>query len=595
MKFSRALLCALLLPLAGQADEWPVTVAEKSDYRQTGDYDQVLAMSRELAERSDRARWIQFGESENGRPLGVLAIGAESAPKAEEAAEHDVVLVTAGIHPGEVAGSDAGLAWVRDLLANPEEMQLGEETMLLFIPVFNVDGHERSGRWHRINQDGPEETGWRSNARNLNLNRDFIKADTAEMEAWLKLFNHWQPDLLLDLHTTNGADFQYDITYILEHDDYLADAAGAWKQESFFEEIFPALEARGHQLAPYIWLRDGEDPKAGFDFFIASPRYSSGYAAVRNRPAMMLEMHALKDYETRVRGSYHFLEETFRHLAEYPGRLREATGKADEEVAEQAKAGESFVLDLTLTGEEEPFELQTYAFSREEIKPIGEFLEYDRDQPKTIEVPYARETEAAAEAEAPRAYAVPPAWDEVIDRLDQHGIPTHELERDIETELVQYRLQDVEWAEQPYEGRQILTDVNPERDRVRRELPAGTRVIPTDNRHARLILHLLEPEAADSLLHWGFFNSIFQNSEYAEPRILARKAAEKLDRDPELARAYQERLEDDPDFADAPMDKVRFLYEQGPWFDRELGILPVYRIESEQELDALQQHLGTAD
>lgn len=588
MRTPIALLCGLALPLTALAGDWPVTVAEESDYRQTGQYDEVVAMSRELAERSEHARWSEFGTSENGRPLGVLKVAADRAPRAEDAEDRDVVLVTAGIHPGEVAGTDGGLAWVRDRLAAPDGERFGEETVLLFIPVFNVDGHERSGRWHRINQDGPEETGWRSNARNLNLNRDFTKADSAEMRAWLELFDRWDPDLLLDLHTTNGADFQYDITYILEHDDFLPEAARDWKQESFFEGVFPALEKRGHQLAPYIWLRDGRDPEAGFDFFIATPRYSSGYSAVRNRPGMMLELHAMKDYPTRVRASYNFLDEIFRHLAESPGALREATARADREVAERAGAGDRFALDLEITGEEESFELATYEYALEEIEPIGEFLQYDRDRPQTIEVPYARETRVRAETAAPLAYAVPPAWGEVIERLELHGIPTRELGEATTTQVSQYRLRDVAWAEQPYEGRHRVTDLDAEKDRVQRELPAGTRIIPADNRHAGLILHLLEPEAADSLLQWGFFNSIFQNSEYAEPRILARKAAERLDRDPELARAYRERLEADPGFADQPMEKVRFLYEQGPWFDQELGILPVYRIETEAALEALE-------
>lgn len=587
MKRAIFLTCLLVgawaLPV--QAD-WPTTAAEDSDYRKTGTYSEVLEFVEGLAERSERADWRIIGHSEEGRPIGLLAVGADQAPDPEALADKDVVFVTAGIHPGEVAGTDAGLALVRDLLSG--QARLGEDTVLLFLPVFNVDGHERAGRWHRINQDGPRETGWRSNAANLNLNRDFMKADSREMRAWLEAFETWEPHLVLDLHTTNGADFQYDITYIIEHDDFLPDPAREWKQSAFFDHIFPSLEDRGHKLAPYIWLRDGEDPAAGFDFFIATPRFSSGYAAIRNRPGMMLEMHALKDYETRVRGSYNTLLATLEYLDEHPGRLREAVADADAEIAALGKETEqSFPLDLELTGEEEPFEFRTWEWSLEEIDPIGKFLRYDTDRPTSVEVPYGRETRVSTEVRPPAAYIVPPSARDVIERLEAHGIRTYPLPETMALNVEQLRISEVGWQEAPYEGRQVVDELSVSSESTERELPEGSRVVPLADERAGLVMHLLEPEAPDSLFRWGFFNQIFQNSEYAEPRILARKAAEKLDRDPELARAWRERMEEDPEFAEDRMARIAFLYEKGPWFDDRLGIYPVIRLHDPERLERI--------
>jgi hypothetical protein len=593
--FASLLAAALATGCTEPGPETLATTAERTDYRETGRHEETLHLARAIADRSDRARLERIGTTPEGRPLKMLVIGKALDARAARGGDADIVLVTAGIHPGEVAGKDAGLALMRDLVTDSQLATLTDALVLLFIPVFNPDGHERFSPWNRINQDGPVETGWRSNARNLNLNRDFTKADSDEMSAWLQVFREWRPHLVLDLHTTNGADFQYDITYVLEHDDFLAEPLRNWVQDVFHGSIFPALERRGHRLAPYIWLNDSEDPTQGFRHFIATPRFSSGYAAVRNRPALMLEMHALKPYRQRVEGSYNFLLETLRQLAAHPGELRRIV----EGVEQDARASRgrfapeaNFPLDIALTGEPEDFPLATYAWEQREVPPIGEFIHYDRERPIELAVPHYRQTRISATTRPPLAYVVPPQWTEVIERLDQHGIRSLPLPSEAEVEVVSWRFANARWSATPYEGRQILTAFDSAPVRERRRLAEGSRVVSMKQAEAGLIMHLLEPDAPDSLLRWGLFNSVFENKEYAEPAIMARRAARMLEEDAELRAEFERRMAQDAEFRRDPRRRIEFLYRHSPWFDDRKNVYPVVRVESGESRDLLFELIG---
>jgi murein tripeptide amidase MpaA len=349
------------------------TLAEASGYTRTARHADTLAYARRLAEASEHVDFQVFGRSPEGRELVLLVASEDRAftPDAARATGKEIVLVQAGIHPGEIEGKDAGLALLRDIAVTGELRALLEHAIVLFIPIFNVDGHERFGPYTRINQLGPDESGWRSTAQNYNLNRDYLKADSPEMRAWLALFNAWLPDLFIDTHNTNGADYQYDITYALELYANAHPALVEWQRAAFLDTVFPALEARGHRIAPYVVLRDSTDLKRGFEVFHSEPRYSTGYTAIRNRPGLLVEMHMLKDYRTRVTGTYNILVETLRHLNARPGELRRAVETADRDTAARHRDGGSYALALKLGEASRPFEFLGYEYARVDSEVSG--------------------------------------------------------------------------------------------------------------------------------------------------------------------------------------------------------------------------------
>src|SRR5687768_1849105 len=317
--------------------DW-TTDAERSGFRRSPGYAETIAWLERLSRATPDLALASFGTTPEGRDMR-YAVAARDGDTTLEFAHRSgkaIALVEAGIHSGEIEGKDAGLALLRDLTVTGRWQELLAHTVLVFIPVFNIDGHERASPWLRINQNGPEERGTRGTAQNINLNRDFVKADAPEMRAWLKLFQHWLPDLFVDIHTTNGADYAYDLTWFLEEWANLHPAPRAWQQEALVGRVFPAVERAGHKLAPYLELVDHRDITKGFANFGSGPRFSTGYTALRNRPGLLVETHMLKPYENRVRSTYDLLVEILRELDARTGELCRAVDAADRETVAQA-------------------------------------------------------------------------------------------------------------------------------------------------------------------------------------------------------------------------------------------------------------------
>ena len=311
---------------APPAEDWR-TKTEITRYKETPRYEETMAYCRRLAAASEFVHLETIGRSPEGRDILAVIVSLEKAftPEAARATGKEIVLVNCCIHPGESEGKDACLALLRDLVINGEAAGpagLLEHAILIVVPIHGVDGHERFGPYNRINQNGPAEMGWRTSAQNYNLNRDWVKADAPEMRAELDLFHRWLPDLLIDTHTTDGADYQYDLTYSLEKFANQHPAVVAWQKEAFDGHIFPALTQQGHKIAPYITLKNPFEPRDGFDDMASKPRFSTGYGALWNRSALLVETHMLKDYHNRVTATYDLLKAVLAEINRAPGSLR---------------------------------------------------------------------------------------------------------------------------------------------------------------------------------------------------------------------------------------------------------------------------------
>lgn len=565
----------------GDTNDW-ATLAEASDYAKTARHAETLAWARRLADASELVDYQVFGTSPEGRDLAVLVVSRDRAftPEAARATGKEIVLVQAGIHPGEIEGKDAGLALLRDIVITGEHADLLEHAILLFIPIFNVDGHERFHPYTRINQNGPDESGWRGTAQNYNLNRDYIKADSPEMRAWLALFNAWLPDLFIDTHNTNGADYQYDITWALELYPNAHPALVEWQQEAFLDTIFPALEARGHKLVPYIMLRDGTDPRQGFSVFHSEPRYSTGYTAIQNRPGLLVEMHMLKDYRTRVVGTYAILVECLRYLNAHPGALRAVVERADADAAARHRDGAQYALQLALTEESRDYEFLGYGFTRVESEVSGAtWIQYDTADPQTWTVPIFDDMQVTERAATPAGYVVPVALTGVIERLDLHGIEYRRLTEAVTLTVETWHFDSVAWAPRPFENRHMVRDFEARPVSRTIEFAAGSVVVPAAQRAANVVMHMLEPHAPDSLLRWGLLDHIFENKEYAEPRVIERMAREMMAADPELKAAFERRIAEDPGFAADPRARLHWFYQRTPYFDERLNLYPIGRLD----------------
>jgi hypothetical protein len=584
-------LLALLAPAAPRATaqstsqnvslEWQ-TPAEKSGYRETPTYDQVFAYARRLERSSRLVRVTEFGRSGAGRalPLVVVASGNTFTPASTRAANKLVLLVQANIHAGETDGGDAGLALVRDIAITRTRAALLDHVTLLFIPVYNVDGYERRSPFNRINQNGPAEMGWRGTASNLNLNRDYMKADAPETRAWLRLWNEWNPDLFIDCHVTDGADFRYNVTYQYEQHQNVPAPLLDWMKSAFDARIVPATEAAGNLLAPYLTLRDDRDPSKGIEGFIETPRFSTGYTPLRNRPGLLIETHMLKGYRTRVRGTYDLIVATLEEMNRDAAGLRRVLRETDDAITAQGRAYDAtrrVALRLEFTAQSVPFNFKGVEFRVEHSDVSGAERIIYGDKPRDLIVPYFNEARVAVAVTPPLYYVVPPQWKDVIEVLAAHGLQLKRLAAPAMLDVESYRFSDVRWSPASFEGRVTVTQKN----RVvneRRLYPAGSVVVPMAQPASRVALYLLEPDSPDSFVSWGFFNPIFEQKEFGESYVLERLAREMLAKDANLRREFEQRLASDPQFARNPRARLSFFYDRSPYADAQLNLYPVGRV-----------------
>ena len=597
----RTLLSAFALLLfasaaSSQAQQDWRTFYEKSGYLQTPRYAQTIEYCKRLAKASPWVEYTTFGKSPQGRdlPLVILSKDRIFDPVKARAAGKAVLLIQSCIHPGESDGKDASLMLIRDFAISKKSTGLLDHVVVLFVPIFNVDGHERFGPYNRINQNGPEEMGWRVTAQNLNLNRDYLKADTPEMRAMLKLFTHWLPEFYVDCHVTDGIDFQYDVTYGMEIFQNMDDEVSAWITGTYLPTMMSDVTRAGHLIAPYIWPREDRDITRGFITGPSTPRFSTGYAALQNRPALLIETHMLKPYKMRVSATYEILKSTIGIVDHDAGELRKLVRGADERTVALATAEPAAYLPIKMraTNESHPWEFKGIA-SREEPSDISDsqWTIYT-GQPITITVPHYDQIKVVDSVRAPAYYLIPQEWQAVIGVLKDHGVQMQQLRKDATFEVEETRFSNPVWQSRPYEGRHPVQFQSKD-ETERRTFPAGTVVVPVAQRTGKIIVNLLEPDAPDSFVGWGFFDATFEQKEYGEPYVLEKLAREMIKKNPDLEREFRQKLASDSVFASRPYARLSFFFERSPYWDATIGLYPVARVFG--KIDAVLLGPGNAN
>ncbi|MBU8892902.1 MAG: M14 family metallopeptidase [Bacteroidales bacterium] len=579
MKKVLSLIGFLIITISvfSQNSEW-ITYYKKSDFLETPRYDETMEYTMKLAESSDLIEYISFGTSLQGRDLPLLIIDKNKnfTPESVRESGNAVLFIEACIHPGESEGKDAGLMLIRDIIIHNKYPKLLDNTTILFIPIFNVDGHERFSAYNRINQNGPKEMGWRTTANNLNLNRDFIKADAVEMQYWLKLFNEWLPDLFIDIHTTDGADYQYSLTYGMHVLGDMNKEQTEW-QNNYLSEVEEKLLDDDVLIFPYVSFRRWHDPRSGLIRRTASPRYSTGYSAYQNRPALLVETHMLKDYKTRVDATYHLLRHTIEIVDNQHTELKEINKNADSETKDLA--GKEIVLEYYTSGKDSSI----VKFKGVEYNIVHSDLTDDiwvqfSDIPKDYDLVLFDKQMPASTAKLPQVYIIPVEWTEVINRLAMHGIQHITLQESKEFEIETYKFSNVSFSNSPFEGRQMVQNFDMEEISIKKLFSAGSVIIPTNQRTAKIIAHILEPIGPDSYVRWGFFNSIFERKEYVETYVMEKMAREMIEENPELRDEYEQAIKENPQYYNNQWTKLFWFYERTPYWDQQKNVYPVGKI-----------------
>ena len=578
------LLCVALLACAfpvAAVDGSLATVSERSGFHQTGRYDEVIALCDAFAAKYPHAvRCTDFGTTPEGRPMKLLVVSTAGAltPEAARARGLPVMLIQGGIHAGEIDGKDAGFLALRQVLDGQAAPGALDKQVLLFVPVFNVDGHERFGAWNRPNQRGPEAMGWRTTAQNFNLNRDYVKADAPEMQAMLDLVNAWDPLAYIDLHVTDGAKFQHDVSVQVEP-VHAGDAELRKAGTALRDGVIERLDAQGSMaLAFYPSFVASDDPQSGFEDGVATPRFSNGYFQLRNRFGMLVETHSWKDYPTRVRITRNAIVALLDLVAANGAQWLQVAHAADRRAMHLA--GSPVALDYKAGPHVRTIAFQGYAYTRTPSTISGALMtRYDENTPQVWNVPLRDDVRPTVVVDAPVAgYLVPAAhaaW--VGAKLKQHGIEFRRIDTALtDADVATYRADTMEFAAQSFEGHQRLAVTGAWKPEAM-DLVAGALFVPIAQPKSRLAMMLLEPQAPDALLAWGEFNNAFEQKEYMEPYVAEEVAREMLSRDPVLKTAFERRVASDPAFAKDPQARLDFFYRRHASYDQHFRMYPVLR------------------
>ena len=548
-----------------------LTLAEKTDWQQTGNYDECVALYKQLAAVSPLAKLIDIGETPAGRRMYVLVASKDKAftPEAARKTGKAILLLQNGIHPGENGGKDASVMLLRDILVAKKHLGLLDNTIILSIPVFNIDGHENISPYNRVNEQGPREMGFRVTAQRYNLNRDYMKADAPEMRHWLRMWNQWQPDIMIDNHVTDGSDLQHDITIAVEDSLSVHPAVADWVKQKWVPRIWQAMDEQGHVTGWYV----GGPTRPGGNFVRepSAPRYSTGYAAARNRAALLVETHSLKPFRVRAWCHYDVMVETLRVLGDQAAALRKATAAADADRPSRVPV-EFAAAQTGVPYQVRALESETYTGSVSG-GPVTRYLA----KPREISMTLIRDAVAKTEITVPKGYYIPRAWRSVAELLEAHGVKVETLRQPLTAEFEVTRFRNVKFPAQPFEGRfQPSFDVAFATEK--RTLPAGTYYVTTATANVKLIANLLEAQAPDSVVKWGLMSGIFEMKEYVSPYIMEPLAQKMLAADPQLKAEFEAELQRDEAFAKNPAARLRWVYQRSPFFEPDKDVYPIVRL-----------------
>ena len=557
-----------------------MTPYEKSGKKETATYDQAIAHYTSLTKSYSQAKLLSYGTTDFGKPLHVLVLSRDKIfdPISVRKANKRILLINNGIHPGEPEGIDASMMLARDLL---KDNLLPKDVVICIIPVYNIDGSFNRTGTSRANQNGPVAYGFRGNSKNYDLNRDFIKSDSQNSLAFQQIFNTWQPEIFVDTHTSNGADYQYTMTLIPTHKDKMNPILAGYLNGTMLPSLYEKMAAVGYEMTPYVNSVE-ETPDEGITGFLESPRYSTGYTTLHNTIGFMPETHMLKAYEKRVDATYKLLK-IYIDIVERDAKLiGENKKKADEEVARQ----QNFALEWKLNNKVfEMFDFKGYAAKYKPSEVSGlDRLYYDRAEPYTKPIKYWNTFEASTTITKPKAYIIPQAWSKVIALLKLNNVKVATLAADQKIAAESYYIADYKTGTKPYEGHYLHSAVklNPVKESL--QYYKGDYVVFVDQPTNRYIVETLEPQGMDSFFTWNFFDSVLSMKEHFSAYVFEDTAAELLKKDPLIKKKLEEEKGKNPDLAKNAAAQLEFVYKNSSYFEKTYNRYPIARILEDTKL-----------
>ncbi len=548
---------------------------EVSGGEETSTYEEVISFYKRLSHTYPSISVFEVGKTDSGHPLHVVTFSKEKVSSLEDVTSHqkNVLLINNGIHPGESDGIDASMMLLRDVAEGT--IPPPQNTIIAVIPIYNVGGALNRNSHSRTNQNGPKAYGFRGNARNFDLNRDFIKADTKNAQCFAKIFHLLKPDWFIDNHVSNGADYQYVLTHLFTQHNKLGGALGEYLNDSFMPELQDSLALKNWDITPYVNVFN-KTPETGFSQFMDYPRYSTGYTTLFNTVGMMVETHMLKPYKQRVMGTYELMK-SFINIAEKDAEKMAVLRK---EYWKNYTPGSSYPISWEIdSAQVSTLQFKGYEAASEKSKITNlPRLKYHRQKPFTRPITYYNYFKPSKGIVIPSKYIVPKGYWNIIEQLKNNDIKFRILEKDTIITAEVYHIQHYETFQNPYEGHypHYNTEVNAKFEKV--PLKAGDYIVETQQPGVRYLLETLEPSAVDSFFNWNYFDAILQQKEGFSPYVWEDLAFQFLKENPAIAKEFDNKKREDQSFAANWYAQLDWLHKQSPYYEKAHLRYPILRV-----------------
>lgn len=553
------------------------TLFETSKGTETPEYEAVISYYKNLATTYPEISIFEMGNTDANKPLHLVVFNSDGKIAKNELKESSKnrILINNGIHPGESDGIDASMMLLRDIVQNDSLKKIYKNSLICVIPVYNIGGALNRNSHTRANQNGPKEYGFRGNARNYDLNRDFIKQDTKNAKAFAEIFHAINPDIFIDNHVSNGADYQYAITHLFTQHNKLGGEMGVFLEDKMRPFIEKSLEKKQIPITPYVnvW---GNTPEAGWSQFYDSPRYSTGYTTLFNTLGLMVETHMLKPYKVRVEQTYELLFSSLDFTEKNTSEIKKLRSNAVEKIITKKTYPIAFKAD-----KKNPSTLNFKGYEGSYIDSKvtnGKRLFYDVTKPFTKEVSYYNNYISTKEINIPKAYVLQQGWHKIVDRLQQNNIEFTRFKKDTLVTLTEQHIADYSTRTSAYEGHYLHynTTVNSEEKKIL--LRKNDIYIPTKQNGIRYIIETLEAEAVDSFFNWNFFDTILQQKEGFSAYVFEDVAAQFLKENPTIKKQLEEKVATDKNFSKSTYSQLYWVYKQTQHYEKAHKKLPVYKL-----------------
>ncbi len=576
--YPRLLFLSLIISIAtlANAQMLPTTRFEASRGTQTPTYAEIIDWWKKLDEASGKVKMLTMGMTDAGYPLSLVVVSNNGDVDFAAIRKRNkrIILINNGIHPGEPDGIDASMLLVRDVVAN--RYKLPDNVVLALIPVYNIGGCLDRSSNYRVDQNGPEEFGFRGNSQNLDLNRDFIKCDSKEARAFTEIFRLLDPDVFVDNHVSDGADYQHIITLLSSQHDKLGGVMGEFMDKHFTPAMFTGMKEKGYDLVPYVNFWGANKVEEGWQEFWDSPRYSSGYASLFDCFSFMPETHMLKSYEQRVKAAYALMQTFIAFTSDNSEKIRAIRQQARLDDLARSSFPVKWQLDKSVVSR---IVFRGFESGTKPSEISGQpRLYYDRTKPYTKGIPFFNHYKAVDSVTVPVAYVIPQGWWKVIDLLSLNGVTMRRLVKDTTIEVEVYRVDDFKPGMRSYEGHHVNTDVKVSVTRQQVHFRKGDLYIPTAQRARRYIVETLEPKGEDSFFAWNFFDPILGQKEGYSDYVFEDLAADYLKTTPEVRQKLLARRSSDTAFAKNGAAQLNYVYQQSPWIEPAYLRYPVARV-----------------